>query len=384
MKIGIIAAVDWFKGKPIGGTSRVILSLLPYINNKIYLFGVSIKNLTNEQPLSFAEQCKVLPLYEIKFPPIIPLRLKALLYYWLKKNIVLLHKPDVIYVHSPESALPFLIGKKNVPVVFHQHGSFNPVENTDIVWARNRLFKSIFNFILKFIYTRADAIIAIDKICYSQATKNGAANKTFLITNPVDRALFKPDDNYRSKIRKQLEISEQDKVILFAGRLSRKKQVHLIIEALYKSLQKGYDWKLIIAGEGPLEKDLKTQVERLKLTEVVYFVGSVSNDRIPSIYNSADIVALPSKDEGIPMMLLEALACGIPVVATNVGGIPEIVKSNLNGVIIAEQTADCLVEGIEHCLKMNWEKDTIVKSIDPWSGEKTALKIQEILQKVIK
>jgi glycosyltransferase involved in cell wall biosynthesis len=83
-------------------------------------------------------------------------------------------------------------------------------------------------------------------------------------------------------------------------------------------------------------------------------------------------------------MLLEALACGIPVVATNVGGIPEIVKSNLNGVIIAEQTSDCLVEGIEHCLKMNWEKDTIVKSIDPWSGEKTALKIQEILQKAIK
>jgi glycosyltransferase involved in cell wall biosynthesis len=126
MKIGIIAAVDWFKGKPIGGTSRVILSLLPYIGNKIYLFGISIKNLTNEQPLSFAKQCTVLPLYEIKFPPIIPLRLKALVNYWLKKNIVLLHKPDVIYVHSPESALPFLIGKKNVPVVFHQHGSFNP------------------------------------------------------------------------------------------------------------------------------------------------------------------------------------------------------------------------------------------------------------------
>jgi glycosyltransferase involved in cell wall biosynthesis len=110
----------------------------------------------------------------------------------------------------------------------------------------------------------------------------------------------------------------------------------------------------------------------------------VSNDRIPSIYNSADIVALPSKDEGIPMMLLEALACGIPVVATNVGGIPEIVKSNLNGVIIAEQTADCLVEGIEHCLKMNWEKDAIVKSIDPWSGKKTALKIQQILQETVK
>jgi glycosyltransferase involved in cell wall biosynthesis len=384
MKIGIIAAVDWFKGKPIGGTSRVILSLLPYIGNKIYLFGISIKNLTNEQPLSFAKQCTVLPLYEIKFPPIIPLRLKALVNYWLKKNIVLLHKPDVIYVHSPESALPFLIGKKNVPVVFHQHGSFNPVENTDIDWARNRLFKSIFNLILKFIYTRADAIIAIDKICYSQAKKSGAADKTFLITNPVDRALFKPDDSDRSKIRNQLRISDQDKVILFAGRLSRKKQVHLIIEALYKSIQKDHDWKLIIAGEGPLEKDLKTQVERLKLAELVYFVGSVSNDRIPSIYNSADIVALPSKDEGIPMMLLEALACGIPVVATNVGGIPEIVKSNLNGVIIAEQTADCLVEGIEHCLKINWEKDTIVKSIDPWSGEKTALKIQAILQKAIK
>jgi glycosyltransferase involved in cell wall biosynthesis len=361
MKIGIIAAVDWFKGKPIGGTSRVILSLLPYIGNKIYLFGISIKNLTNEQPLSFAKQCTVLQLYEIKFPPIIPLRLKALVNYWLKKNIVLVHKPDVIYVHSPESALPFLIGKKNVPVVFHQHGSFNPVENTDIDWARNRLFKSIFNLILKFIYTRADAIIAIDKICYSQAKKSGAADKTFLITNPVDRALFKPDDSDRSKIRNQLRISDQDKVILFAGRLSRKKQVHLIIEALYKSLQKDHDWKLIIAGEGPLEKDLKTQVERLKLAELVYFVGSVSNDRIPSIYNSADIVALPSKDEGIPMMLLEALACGIPVVATNVGGIPEIVKSNLNGVIIA-----------------------IVKSIDPWSGEKTALKIQAILQKAIK
>jgi glycosyltransferase involved in cell wall biosynthesis len=384
MKIGIVAAVDWLKGKPIGGTSRVILSLLPYVKSNIYLFGVSIKNLASEQYFTFAETCKVLPLYEIKFPAIVPLRLKALFNYWLKKKVVLFYKPDVIYAHSPESALPFLIGKKDVPVVFHQHGSFNPVENTDIAWARNRLFKIIFNLIIQFIYTRADAIIAIDKICYSQATKSGAAKKTFLITNPVDRALFKPNDKYRLKIRNQLKIAEQDTVILFAGRLSRKKQVHLIIEALYRGRQKGLDWKLVIAGEGPLKKDLKEQTKRLKLTAWVHFIGSVSNNQIPAIYNSADVVALPSKDEGIPMMLLEALACGIPVVATNVGGIPEIIKSNLNGVIIAEQNADCLFEGIERCLKMNWEKEAIVKSIAPWSGEKTALKIQQILQGTVK
>ena len=133
-----------------------------------------------------------------------------------------------------------------------------------------------------------------------------------------------------------------------------------------------------------MEKALKTQVENLELTESVHFVGSVSNDRMPFIYNSADVVALPSKDEGIPMMLLEALACGVPVVATNVGGIPEIVKSNLNGVIIEQQNADCLVDGIDRCFKMNWEKNVIVHSIDSWSGEKTALKIQQILKETVK
>ena len=148
-------------------------SLSPTWENLIE--GQKALYLANYQCFTFAKTCTVLPLYEIKFPAIVPLRLKALFNYWLKKKVVLLYKPDVIYAHSPESALPFLIGKKNVPVVFHQHGSFNPVENTDIAWARNRLFKSIFNLILKFIYTRADAIIAIDKICYSQATKSGAA-----------------------------------------------------------------------------------------------------------------------------------------------------------------------------------------------------------------
>jgi glycosyltransferase involved in cell wall biosynthesis len=237
--------------------------------------------------------------------------------------------------------------------------------------------------ILKFIYTRADAVIAIDKICYSQATQNGAANKTFLITNPVDKALFKPDVGYRSLTRDRLNISDSDKVILFAGRLSRKKQIHLIIEALYISRQKGHDWKLIIAGEGPLEKDLKSRVKRFQLNEMVHFVGSISNDQIPLIYNAADIVALPSKDEGIPMMLLEALACGVPVVATKVGGIPEIIRSNMNGVLIAEQTAECLAEAIEYSLKVNWNKDAIVKSIEQWSGEKVAQKIQQILQKTV-
>ena len=140
------------------------------------------------------------------------------------------------------------------------------------------------------------------------------------------------------------------KVVLFVGRLAEKKGVTYLIEAM-----KDIDALLVIAGEGPLREELERQAEEIK--DKVIFLGARPHHELQVIYASADIFASPSvtagdgDQEGLPVVIMEAMASGLPVIASNSGGISDLVVSDFNGILCEEKNARQLADGIRRLCK---------------------------------
>lgn len=135
------------------------------------------------------------------------------------------------------------------------------------------------------------------------------------------------------------------KVVLFVGRLAEIKGVTYLIEAM-----KQVDAKLVIVGKGDCEDVLKQQAKDQK--EKVLFLGPKTHQELKEIYASADVLVIPSitdaggAQEGLPTVVIEAMASGLPVIGTNTGGIPEIVKNGINGLVIEEKNAQAITQAI--------------------------------------
>lgn len=142
----------------------------------------------------------------------------------------------------------------------------------------------------------------------------------------------------------------EKKVVLFVGRLAEKKGVTYLIEAMKK-----VDAVLVIVGKGPLENELRQQAEAMG--ERILFLGAKTHEELKTIYASADVFAVPSvtardgDKEGVPTVIVEAMASGLPVVATRHSGIPELIRDGENGFLVAEKDVDKLAESINKLLK---------------------------------
>ena len=134
----------------------------------------------------------------------------------------------------------------------------------------------------------------------------------------------------------------QAPTLLSVGNLVENKGHHIAIE----SLAQLPEFRLVISGEGPQRPALEQLARQLGVSPRLTFLGRVDQVQLAVCYSAADILVLPSSREGWPNVLLESMACGTPVVATRVGGIPEIVSSAEAGRLISARTASSLVEGI--------------------------------------
>lgn len=151
-------------------------------------------------------------------------------------------------------------------------------------------------------------------------------------------------------MRTRLGISENEQVVLSVGRLSREK-AHLDLIEGFKHLRQtnpAASLKLIIVGDGPERSRLEAAVESFGVKELVVFAGQVSD--VQPFYGMADVFALPSHSEGSPNVLLEAMAANLPVVATAVGGVPEIVSNNESALLVAPNDRKALAAAISQLL----------------------------------
>jgi glycosyltransferase involved in cell wall biosynthesis len=134
--------------------------------------------------------------------------------------------------------------------------------------------------------------------------------------------------------------------ILCVGRLTPAKGQHLLIDAVDRLAVDGRQVRLRLVGGGPDETSLREHAGRTEFPDCVVFEGAVNQDRIRSLYAAADIFCLPSFAEGIPVVLMEAMAMGIPCVTTNITGIPELIRNGIDGLLVAPSDVEAQVAAL--------------------------------------
>lgn len=222
---------------------------------------------------------------------------------------------DIIHAHFayPDGITSVVMGKIfHTPVILTVHGS-------DI----NEYLKiRELRFIITYILNNVKHVIAVSESLKQKIIEMGIdENKITVIPNGYDPKLFKIiDQNYS---RTKLNLPHNKKILLFIGTLTEIKGLNYLIKAMKDVIQYEKNVLLIIVGEGYEKEQYKLLTKNNNLEDYIEFVGSKKHSEIPLWLNACDLFVLPSINEGFGVVLIEAAACGKPVVASNVGGIPE-------------------------------------------------------------
>jgi glycosyltransferase involved in cell wall biosynthesis len=292
------------------------------------------------------------------------MRIKALLAYTKNIKKIKMLGIDVLYVHSPEVCLPFLFYNKKIPVIYHQHGFSNALHSSKYPYGEAAIFRKFFDFAMWLIYKKASWIVAIDPIGVKQAYKYGAKDKTSLLHNAIDTNHFYPDSGVRKRMRKRFGLLPETIALFNAGRIEKQKGLQRLFACMPLLKNKGLKFQIFIAGDGTYKDQLESLVKLFKGEADVTFLGRISHNNLPSFYNMADVFVLPSEKEGVPMAILESMACGTPVVANGVGGIPNFLKENVNGEVLKSLSKEAIVESILNVVDKKYDRQLVANSIE--------------------
>jgi glycosyltransferase involved in cell wall biosynthesis len=325
---------------------------------------------------------------KIKICPILPssgnlrfLRKVVSFYKFLMENEV-----DLIHAHIviPAGVLG-LIGKViGIPIVVTAHGTdIKIVKEINYGDRLNKFSAALIWFTLKLI----DSLVIVSRSMINDAIDAGcSARKLTIIYNGVDIDKYILSNRIETP---QLDgISHDDFIILFLGRLHQTKCADDLIRAFPKIVQHVSNAKLVFAGKGEEEKKLKKLTSDLNLEEKVIFVGVVSGNRKWNLIKDCDVFVLPSATEGHPIAVIEAMACGKPVIATNISSFSEIIRNKDTGLLVSLHSPDELGEAIvELALDVKKRLDMGVRArksvLGLFSIDKTANDYLELYDRLI-
>jgi glycosyltransferase involved in cell wall biosynthesis len=181
-------------------------------------------------------------------------------------------------------------------------------------------------FLIELSWKRGDKIVAISREIYNDLISCGVhKDKIVYIPNSVDTEYYTPPI---------LKTSDSPMNILFVGRLTEQKGVDTLLRAIKELIGKGINHlSLTLVGDGPLRVELESIVNALEIKKYVKFAGSMSD--VIQYYHNSHILVIPSHWEGLSLVLLEGMACGLPIVASNLGGNREGIEDGINGLLFA-------------------------------------------------
>jgi len=236
--------------------------------------------------------------------------------------------------------------------------------------------------ILKRTLLGADRVIAVSQALKDTMVRLGIPpERISVIPNGVDPDKFTPMS--KQEARDALHLSGH-RLILSVGNLTENKGMDLLVKALHILVYQRHrsDLRLAIVGDGPCQHVLADLVVSLNLLDHVILVGSVPHHELSRWYSAADVFCLASAREGLPNVVLEALACGTPVVATPVGGIPEVISSERVG-LLARRDEHHLADTIAMALDRNWDRNTLVQHVSGWTWDHVATALQDVFESVV-
>jgi glycosyltransferase involved in cell wall biosynthesis len=240
-------------------------------------------------------------------------------------------KPDVIHanVFSSADLAAYLSFRYKIPAVLTEHATSYP----------RRLFGRFEAVKIRFYNNRLDRILPVSEDLARHMQAFGIHTPYQVVPNVVDTQRFHPASEKRSGIRSRVNI-------LMVARLDPIKGIDGFLAALKRLSTRGREFNASLVGDGPERDNLEELVQRLNLGDRVEFYGVKSREDIAEMMRQADLLALTSYWENQPVVILEALASGLPVVAPGVGGIPEVVKPDM-GVLIEPGNVDSIANGLE-------------------------------------
>ena len=192
-----------------------------------------------------------------------------------------------------------------------------------------------------------------------------APDRTITIPNGCNAAIFHPAS--RSEARRQLGVDEGARLVVYVGRLVPEKGLRELLEATAMLSQAHSRVELALIGDGPLRDELDQSARRIAGVPV-HLPGAMDASMVARWMAASDLVTLPSYSEGHPNVLVEALASGRPVVATHVGGIPEVVDASC-GVLVAPRDAHALSVALGQVMDRGWDPDALARRFSrDWSG----------------
>lgn len=253
-------------------------------------------------------------------------------------------RPDMtIAFFTLPSAPAALVLKKlfRIPYIVSLRGGDVPGFMREQLW----LYHSLTLKLIRYIWKEARAVVANSCGLKKLALQAGGNPGITVIPNGVDSGFFRGE--HQNAGVKPDSASETPFRILTVGRLTPQKGIDVLLEAFHRIKScAGKPVQVWIAGDGPLRNTLERLAERLGIGGDVFFFGWQDQENLKNFYSSADLFVLPSIDEGMPNVVLEAMAMGLPVVATDVAGTREIVEDGVNGCIVPPKNPQMLADAL--------------------------------------
>jgi len=221
----------------------------------------------------------------------------------------------------------------------------------------NRIPDPFSRWLTKLAMKRATFVVTKSEHLRQRAIGMGiSAAKVRTIQNGCDPSVFHMGD--RSVARAQLAMDENAELVLFVGRLDTKKGIGELLEAFASLASRRPNLRLAYVGDGPGSEQLQGRARHLALEDRVILIGACPSQKVAQWLTAANVLALPSYNEGYPNVVIEALSCGRPVIATNVGGILEQVNEK-SGILIAPRDSRALAGAIEEAMERRWDEYSI-------------------------
>jgi len=367
--VRIAILVPLFPPKRLGGTEIAAYNIAKHLATRSHHVHVitSLDKGLSKESIEDGFHIHRVSRQKVKFLGIISYWLKV---FWLLKKI----NPDIVHTQSIGAGIPGVLAKKILkrPYVVWGRGS-----EIYLPWR----FKEV---ISKLVLRNADAVIALTEDMKREIRKI-CDKDIYVIPNGVDLERF--ENLSRENIRRKLEITNEQKIVIFAGTLRPIKGVKYLIQAMNIIRQKNTKASLMLIGDGEERQSLEELVKESNLGDCVTFVGQVPNEEVLEYMAASDVFVLPSLSEGFPLVILEAMASGLPIVATKVGGLPEIIKEGDNGFLVEPKDSVEITEKVLLLLQGKELRQRIAKNnrqrAKDYAWAKVVDSVEQVYQKVV-
>ena len=221
----------------------------------------------------------------------------------------------------------------------------------------NRIPDPASRWLTRLAMKRAAFVVTKGEYLRQQAIRMGInARKVRNVPNGCDPSVFHPAD--RSAARAQLAVADEHELVLFVGRLDPQKGIVELLKAFDSLVSRRPNLRLVYVGDGPADEHLRNVARDFALEDRILLAGACPSQKVAQWLAAANVLALPSYAEGCPNVVIEALNCGRPVIATNVGGIPELVNEK-SGILVPPRDSQALAGAIKTAMERKWDERLI-------------------------